>query len=70
MNVRDDFSPAVKEVLAKRVGCLCANPACRQLTSGPQVDAEKAVNVGVASHITAASSLGPRYDESLTPEIA
>jgi hypothetical protein len=68
MNVRDDFPPAVKEILAKRVGFRCSNPVCGQLTSGPQVDATKAVNVGVAAHITAASAAGPRYDESLTPE--
>jgi hypothetical protein len=66
--MRDDFPPAVKEVLAKRVGFRCSNPVCRQLTSGPQVDATKAVNVGVASHITAASVGGPRYDGLLTPD--
>src|SRR4051812_1246686 len=66
--MRDDFSPAVKVILAKRVGSRCSNPDCRQLTCGPQVDATKAVNVGVASHVTAASPGGPRYDASLTPE--
>ena len=58
----------MKEVLAKRVGFRCSNPTCCQLTSGPQVDATKAVNVGVAAHITAASVGGPRYDESLTTD--
>jgi Intein splicing domain len=67
--MRDDFSPAMKEVLAKRVGFRCSNPACRQLTSGPQVDTTKTVNVGVAAHITAASVGGPRYDASLTPDV-
>lgn len=66
--MRDDFSAAVKELLAKRVGFRCSNPACRQLTSGPQTDPMKAVNVGVASHITAASVGGPRYAPSLTPD--
>lgn len=66
--MRDDFSPAVKEILAKRVGFRCSNSVCRQLTSGPQVDPMKAVNVGVASHITAASVGGPRYDSSLTSD--
>ena len=32
-NVRDDFSPAVKEILAKRVGFRCSNPVCRQRAS-------------------------------------
>lgn len=67
-NMRDDFSSAVKDILAKRVGFRCSNPACRQLTSGPQVDVTKVVNVGVASHITAASVGGPRFDASLTSE--
>lgn len=39
------------------------------VTSGPQVDLAKAVNVGVAAHITAASSGGPRHDPSLKPEV-
>jgi len=66
--MRDDFPQAVIEMLAKRVGYRCSNPECEQLTSGPQVDPMKAVNVGVGSHITAASPNGPRYDPSLTPE--
>jgi hypothetical protein len=66
--MRDDFSSAVKELLAKRVGYRCSNPNCRQPTSGPQEDPSKSVNVGVAAHITAASLEGPRYDEALTQE--
>jgi len=63
--MRDDFSKNVKETLAKRVGYRCSNPYCRVLTSGPQVDPAKSVNVGVASHITAASHGGPRFNENL-----
>ncbi len=66
--MRDNFSSAVKEVLAKRVGYRCSNPSCRGLTSGPQSDPMKTVNVGVAAHMSAASPGGPRYDDSLTPE--
>lgn len=65
---RDDFSLQTKETLAKRVGMRCSNPNCRQLTSGPQVDPQKVINVGVAAHITAASPGGPRYDPNLTNE--
>jgi hypothetical protein len=36
------------------------------LTSGPKVDPTGVINVGVAAHITAAASGGPRYDPSLT----
>src|SRR5437870_2912522 len=64
----DDFSDRVKKALADRVGHLCSNPECRALTSGPQEDPTKAVNLGVAAHITAASSGGPRYDSKLSPE--
>src|SRR5262245_1015009 len=66
--MRDDFPQSVKEVLAKRVGNRCSNPSCPQLTSGPHTDPAKAVNVGVAAHITAASPDGHRYDPPLTPE--
>ena len=66
--MRDDFSPQVIEMLAKRVAYMCSNPECGQPTCGPQLDPMKAVNVGVAAHITAASPNGPRYDGSLTPE--
>jgi hypothetical protein len=64
----DDFSEPVKRALVSRVGNLCSNPDCRALTSGPQEDPEKALNIGVAAHITAASPGGPRYDLELVPE--
>jgi len=66
--MRDDFPVAVKELLAKRVAFQCSRPGCGQVTSGPQADPAKSVNVGVAAHITAASPDGPRYDATLTTE--
>ena len=66
--MRDDFSKATKELLARRVGFLCSNPDCRKATSGPQDDPIGVVNLGVAAHITAASPGGDRYDKSLTSE--
>ena len=66
--MRDDFSAATKDLLARRVGFKCSNPGCRQLTVGPQANPSGAVNIGVAAHITAASPDGPRYDPTLTPE--
>jgi hypothetical protein len=66
--MRDDFPRATKARLAERVGFLCSNPECQQPTSGPQSDPTKAINVGVAAHITAASPTGPRYDPTLTPQ--
>src|SRR5205085_6581631 len=66
--MRDDFNEEVKRTVAARVGYRCSRRTCRALTSGPQVDPAKALNVGVAAHITAASPGGPRYDPALTAE--
>ncbi len=65
--MRDDFPQKVADNLAKRVANHCSNPNCRKKTSGPHTEAEKALNIGVAAHITAASPGGPRYDPTLTP---
>lgn len=66
--MRDDFDNRTKELLAQRVGYSCSNPKCRQRTSGPQEDPARAVNIGVAAHITAASAGGPRYEPGLSSE--
>jgi hypothetical protein len=66
--MRDDFTEDVKRNLAARVGYLCSNPDCRAQTTGPQNDPAKAVNVGVAAHITAASAGGPRYNPALSQD--
>jgi hypothetical protein len=64
--MRDDFTEEVKRAIAQRVNYMCSR--CNATTTGPQAEASKALNVGVAAHITAASREGPRYDESLTSE--
>lgn len=66
--MRDDFSKQIIDTLAKRVGVRCSNPSCRKLTAGPRNDSSQIINIGVAAHITAASSGGPRYNPSLTSE--
>lgn len=66
MTKRDEFSIAVKRTLAARAGNVCSNPECLAFTSAPHEDATKAINLGVAAHITAAATDGPRYDFSLT----
>lgn len=66
--MRDDFTDEVKRILAARVGNVCSNPDCRAPTSGPQNDATKALNVGVAAHITSAAEGGPRYNPLLCSE--
>ena len=68
IRMRDDFTQAVKEELAKRAGFRCSNPTCRRQTSGPQSQATGSINIGVAAHITAAAPQGPRYDAALTAE--
>ena len=66
--MRDDFTQHTKEIIAKRAGYLCSNPECRKPTIGPALGHDKAINLGVAAHITAASPRGPRYDPFLTPD--
>ena len=63
---RHDFNQPVKYELAKRVAYRCSNPRCRLLTTGPHSESTRSVNVGVASHITAASAGGPRFDDQLS----
>ncbi|HYT42332.1 MAG TPA: hypothetical protein VEP90_08290, partial [Methylomirabilota bacterium] len=66
--LRDDFDQKTKDILSRRAGAKCSNPICGQETSGPHTDEKKAINVGVAAHITAASEGGPRYDPTLSQE--
>jgi hypothetical protein len=65
--MRDDFTDEMKRAVSARVGSLCSNPDCRALTSGPQDNTTKALNVGVAAHISGAAPGGPRYAPSLSP---
>ena len=62
---RDEFSIKVKEALGKRVGLICS--ICSANTSGPHEDPLKVTNIGVAAHISAAASGGPRYNLLMTP---
>ena len=64
---RDDFSPTTIQLLARRVGYKCSNPACRKPTSGPGAE-RGAVNLGVAAHITAAAAGGVRFNKNMSPE--
>lgn len=68
--MRDDFPRKVVEELEKRAGHVCSYPQCRMVTRGAVYgngeDAKE--NVGQASHITAASPGGPRYDATITSD--
>jgi hypothetical protein len=68
LTARDEFSDRTKQVLAKRVNYHCSRPECNAATSGPEIDLQKALNVGVAAHIAAAAPGGPRYDPGMTPD--
>lgn len=69
MNFRDDFTQKTKDILAKRVGYICSNPNCMRMTVGPkQGEADSALSLGQAAHITAASVGGPKYDKTLTTQ--
>ena len=66
---RDDFSPETIEMLKRRAAYICSNPDCHALTiSSSEVDENKAIYIGKAAHISAASKGGARYDDSLTSE--
>jgi len=66
--MRDEFTQDIKEISSKRVGLRCSNPNCRKITNGPSSDPQKALNIGVAAHIRAASPGGKRFDPLQTSE--
>ena len=66
--MRDEFTKATADLLARRCGHRCSNPSCRAATTGPDQTGSGAINVGVAAHITAACAAGPRFDESLSSD--
>lgn len=63
---RDNFTQRTIDILGKRVGFLCSNPNCRKPTVGANEHKDKPTIIGIAAHITAASTGGPRFNESLS----
>jgi len=63
---RDDFSPKIKETLARRAGYRCS--ICKEPTVGPHSNPDKAAFLGEASHIHSAAPNGPRANNCLSPE--
>ena len=68
LNQRDDFSIQTKDLLSKKVGMKCSNPNCRKVTCAANSNSKKYTNIGVASHICAASKGGPRYESGMSSE--
>lgn len=66
--LRDNFPQKIIEILAKRAGQSCSHLVCKRPTSISHSDDARAVNLGVAAHISAASPGGPRYDSRLSQE--
>lgn len=62
MTQRDEFTENVRRIIAQRAAYRCSNPICRALTVRPHSDENKAVITGVAAHICAAATGGPRYN--------
>lgn len=65
---RDDFLQKTKDLLGNRVGWRCSNPDCRKPTRGANDNPQDITNIGVAAHICAAASGGPRYDPNMSPD--
>lgn len=61
---RQNFSVATKIKLAQRVCYRCSNPQCSRPTIGPSTEDGESASIGVAAHIHAASSGGPRYNSN------
>ena len=66
MSKGPDFIQKTKEILAKRAGQICSNPECRNPTSGPHSEDDKAINLGEAAHIRAARRSQARFDQNMT----
>lgn len=66
---RDDFTPNDKRIMAERVSWKCSFPGCSRNTVGPNSDdPTKKINNGIAAHIHAAASGGPRYNPQMTSD--
>jgi hypothetical protein len=64
--LRDDFPRQTITEIAKGVGYRCSNPECARPTVGSNAAQDGVITIGVAAHICAASSGGPRYDPAQT----
>jgi predicted NACHT family NTPase len=64
----DEFRGPTKTLLGRAVAYHCSRPECERLTICANEAGDGTINIGVASHITAAAPGGPRYDSLLSHE--
>ena len=66
---RHNFPKSVVDMLGKRAALICSNPGCQKPTAArSNEDETKALYIGEAAHICAASPGGARYDANMSPE--
>ena len=67
-DVRDEFPKRTITEIARGAGYRCSNPECRRPTDAATAAQDGTFTIGVAAHICAAASGGPRYDAAQTSE--
>ena len=63
-----EFTKTTRELTARRAGFRCSFPCCDRITVGPSAEADKSSCIGIAAHIYAAASGGPRGSNGLSKE--
>lgn len=64
---RDEFSKPIKSLVGERASFHCSR--CKLSTLSAALNNEnKASKIGIVAHITAASELGPRFDEAISTD--
>lgn len=63
-----DFSPRVRDLVARRSAFRCSNPDCRQMTIGPGASADEYACIGRCCHIYSSATDGPRGTGGLSVE--
>lgn len=65
---RENFTGAVRQIIAGRAGYRCSFPTCGRVTIGPGATARQTASNGVACHIFSAAPNGPRGQGGLTAD--
>lgn len=68
MSERAEFTQSTRQIIAGRAGYRCSFPDCGVVTVGPGAEPSQTASVGVAAHIYAASTGGPRGNSGLSDD--